>query len=67
MFGAGSELKQLRGRLPADYPMGMLLQMTSVNNKSGEKLSSDGHEHRDECPDDVAMSDYPSIGAGKKK
>jgi Domain of unknown function (DUF4412) len=67
MFGAGSELKQLRGRLPADYPTGMLLAMNGVDNQTGEKVSMtvtniDTHAHTT-----YAMSDYPPIGAEKKK
>lgn len=67
MFGAGAELKQLKGRVPADYPVGMLLQMTSMDNKTGEKVSMtvtnvDTHAHTT-----YAMSDYPSIGAEGKK
>ena len=67
MFGAGSELKQLRGRLPPDYPTGMLLQMTSVNNKTGEKVSMTVTNIDTNAHTTYAMSDYPPMGAGMKK
>ena len=67
MFGAGSELKQLRGRLPADYPTGMLLQMTGVDNKTGEKVNMTVTNIDKNAHTTYAMSDYPPIGAGKKK
>ncbi len=67
MFGAGAELKQLRGRLPADYPVGMLLQMTGVNNKTGEKVSMTVTNIDTNAHTTYTMSDYPPIGAGQKK
>lgn len=67
MFGAGAELKQLKGRLPADYPVGMLLQMTGVNNKTGEKVSMTVTNIDTNAHATYAMSDYPPIGAGQKK
>jgi hypothetical protein len=66
MFGASSGLKQMKGRLPADYPQGMLLQMTSVNNKTGEKVSMTVTNIDTNAHVTYAMSDYPRRGAGKK-
>ena len=67
MFNAGSELKQLRGRLPADYPTGMLLAMNGVDNQTGEKVSMTVTNIDTNAHTTYAMSDYPPIGAGKKK
>jgi hypothetical protein len=66
MFGASSELKQMKGRLPADYPQGMLLQMTSANSKSGEKVSMTVTNIDTNAHVSYAMSDYPKMGSGKK-
>jgi hypothetical protein len=66
MFGASSGLKQMKGRLPADYPQGMLLQVTSVNNKSGEKVSMTVTNIDTNAHVTYNMSDYPRMGAGKK-
>ena len=66
MFGASSGLKQMKGRLPADYPQGMLMQMTSLNNKTGEKVSMTVTNNDTNAHVTYAMSDYPRMGAGKK-
>ena len=66
MFGAGSGLKQLKGRMPADYPTGMLLQVVSVNNKTGEKGSMTVTNIDTNAHMTIAMSEYPRLGAGKK-
>jgi hypothetical protein len=66
MFGASSQLKQMRGRLPADYPQGMLMQVTSVNNNTGEKGSMTVTNIDTNARVTYAMSDYPKLGAGKK-
>lgn len=66
MFGAGSQLKQLRGRLPADYPQGMLMQVTGVNSKTGEKGSMTVTNIDTNAHVTYAMSEYPRLGAGKK-
>jgi hypothetical protein len=66
MFGASSQLKQMRGRLPADYPQGMLMQVTSVNSKTGEKGSMTVTNIDTNAHVTYAMSDYPRLGAAKK-
>ena len=65
MFGASSNLKQMQGRLPADYPQGMLLQMISTN-KSGEKLTMTVTNIDTNAHVTYAMSDYPKMDMGKK-
>jgi uncharacterized protein DUF4412 len=65
MFGASSNLKQMQGRLPADYPQGMLLQMISTN-KSGEKLTMTVTSIDTNAHVTYAMSDYPKMDMGKK-
>ena len=67
MFGASSQLKQLRGRLPADYPQGMLMQVTGVNSKTGEKGSMTVTNIDTNAHVTIAMSEYPRLGAGKQK
>jgi hypothetical protein len=66
MFGASSQLKQLKGRLPEDYPQGMLMQVTGVNSKTGEKGSMTVTNIETNAHVTYAMSDYPRLGAGKK-
>jgi hypothetical protein len=66
MFAANSGLKQMKGRLPADYPQGMLLQMTSANNKTGEKVTMTVTSIDTDAHVTYNMSDYPKISAAKK-
>ena len=66
MFAANSGLKQMKGRIPEDYPQGMMLQMTSVNNKSGEKVTMTVTNIDTNAHVTYAMSDYPKMGAEKK-
>jgi hypothetical protein len=66
MFGASSQLKQMRGRLPAEYPQGMLMQLTSVNSKTGEKASMTVTNIETNAHVTYAMSDYPRLGIAKK-
>ena len=39
MFAANSNMKQMKGKLPADYPDGMLLEMNSVDRNSGDQVT----------------------------
>jgi len=66
MFAANSGLKQMQGRLPADYPQGMLLQMVSMNRNSGEKVTMTVTSIDTNAHVTYAMSEYPKMDAGKK-
>ena len=66
MFAANSGMKQMKGRLPEEYPQGMLLQMTSINNKSGEKVTMTVTKIDTNAHVTYAMSDYPKMDASKK-
>ncbi len=66
MFAANSGLKQMQGRLPADYPQGMLLQMVSTNKNSGEKVTMTVTSIDTNAHVTYAMADYPKMDMGKK-
>ena len=66
MFAANSGLKQMKGRLPADYPQGMMLEMTSTNTGSGEKVAMRVTNIDTNAHVTYAMSDYPKMEMGKK-
>ena len=66
MFGASSSLKQLRGRVPDDYPQGMLLQLTGVNTKTGETVTMTVTSIDTNANVTYNMADYPKMGSGKK-
>jgi hypothetical protein len=66
MFAANSGLKQMQGRLPADYPQGMLLQMVSTNKNSGEKVTMTVTSIDTNAHVTYAMAEYPKMDMGKK-
>ena len=66
MFGANSSIKQMRGRLPADYPQGMLLEMSSVNSKTGDKVNMRVTDISTNANVTYSMADYPKMDLAKK-
>lgn len=66
MFAANASLKQMKGRLPAEYPQGILLEMNSVNKNSGEKVTMRVTDINTRANVSYAMSDYPRMGAASK-
>jgi hypothetical protein len=66
MFAANSGLKQMKGRIPDDYPQGMLLQLTGVNTKNGETVTMTVTSIDTNASVTYNMADYPKMGAGKK-
>lgn len=66
MFAATSSMKQMKGRIPDDYPQGMMLEMTSTNTKSGEKFTMRVTNIDTNAHVTYSMSDYPKMEMGKK-
>jgi hypothetical protein len=67
MFAASGSMKQFKGRMPADMPTGMLLEMTSTNANSGEKVTMRVTDVKTNANVVYAMSDYPKMDLGAKK
>jgi hypothetical protein len=67
MFGASGSMKQFKGKMPADMPTGMLLEMTSTNANSGEKVTMKVTDVKTGANVVYAMSDYPKVELGGKK
>jgi hypothetical protein len=67
MFAASGSMKQFKGRMPADMPQGMLLEMTSTNASSGEKVTMRVTDVKTNANVVYAMSDYPKMEMGAKK
>ncbi len=65
MFAANSSMKQMRGRVPDDYPQGMLLQMTGVNTKTGETVTMTVTSIETNANVTYNMADYPKMGTQK--
>ena len=66
MFAASADLKQMKGRLPADYPQGVLLQMVSTNSSSGERVTMTVTSIDTDAHVSYSMADYPKMGAAKQ-
>ena len=66
LFASGASMKPMKGKLPADYPYGMMLEMTSVSKNSGEKVVMKVTEINTSARVAYAMSDYPRMEMGKK-
>lgn len=66
IFAAGSGMKPMKGKLPADYPQGLMLEMTSVSKNSGEKVVMKVIEINTNARVAYSMSDYPRVEIGKK-
>ncbi len=67
MFAANSGLKQMKGRLPDDYPTGMLLQMNSASKTTGETVSMTVTNIDTDAHVSYNMAEYPRPGAAAKK
>ena len=65
MFAANSNLKQMKGRVPDDYPQGMLLQLTAVNTKTGETVTMTVTSVETSANVTYNMADYPKMGTQK--
>jgi hypothetical protein len=65
MGAANSSLKQMRGRVPDDYPQGMLLQLTAVNTKTSETVTMTVTSIDTNANVTYNMSDYPKMGTQK--
>ncbi len=66
LLASGSNLKPMKGKLPADYPHGMMLEMTSVNKSSGERVVMKVTGIETNARVAYAMADYPRMEMGKK-
>lgn len=67
MFGANASSKQLRGKIPADYPQGTMMAMESRNLESGEKITLQVVDIDRNANVTYSMSDYPTMSLGSKK
>jgi hypothetical protein len=62
MFQANANSKQLRGRIPEDYPHGMLMEMITEDPDSGERMTMKVTDIQKNARVIFQMSDYPNIG-----
>ena len=66
LFQVQSQAKQLKGKMPDDYPFGMLMEMTHEDLKRGEKVVMQVTDIDKNANITYKMSDYPSMSFGGK-
>lgn len=64
MFRANSGTKHLKGKVPDDYPMGMLMEMTHENLETGETTVMRVTDVARNANVTLSMSDYPMLSFG---
>lgn len=64
-FGASTNSKQLKGTVPDAYPYGMLMEMNTIDNTTGEKASMRVTKVDKNANVTYSMADYPRVGAMK--
>lgn len=66
MFAANSNMKQMKGKLPDDYPDGMLLEMNSVDKNSGDRVTMKVTDINRHANVTYVMADYRKTDMKKK-
>jgi len=67
LFQVQSQAKQLKGKMPDNYPFGMLMEMTHEDLKRGEKVVMKVTDIDKNANVTYRMSDYPAMSFGDKK
>ncbi|SHF90948.1 protein of unknown function [Fodinibius roseus] len=67
MFKANANAKQMRGKIPEDYPYGMMMEMTSEDRQSGDKTVMKVTDIQKNARVTYEMADYPTMSLGGKK
>jgi len=66
LFRAHTNAKQLRGQIPAEYPQGMIMEMTSEEIDSGDKTVMRVTDIRQNTNENFVMADYPRMSLPTK-
>lgn len=66
MFKANANTKQMRGKIPEDYPYGMMMEMTSEDRQSGDKTVMKVTDINKNARVTYEMADYPTMSLGGK-
>lgn len=67
MFKAHSNAKQVRGKIPEDYPYGMMMEMTSEDLESGDKTVMRVTDINKNAQVTYSMSNYPTMSLAAQK
>jgi len=66
MFQANANAKQLKGKLPEEYPNGMMMKMTMEDLQSGDKVLMEVKNIDTNADVRYAMADYPKMSFDMK-
>lgn len=61
LFKANANAKQMKGKIPENYPYGMIMEMTSEDLKSGDKTMMKVTDIQTDAKVKYAMADYPTM------
>lgn len=66
LFRANASTKQMKGKIPDEYPRGMIMELTNEDQKSGEKTIMTVTNIKKDAKVSYAMSDYPAMSFSPK-
>ncbi|GAA5523264.1 DUF4412 domain-containing protein [Aliifodinibius salicampi] len=64
LFSANANAKQLKGKIPENYPHGMLMEMNTKDLKSGDITTMKVTDIKKDTRVNYVMSDYPTMSLG---
>lgn len=67
LFRANANAKQLKGKIPENYPQGMVMEMNTEDLKSGDKTTMRVTDINKNARVSYKMSDYPTMSLGANK
>jgi len=67
LFGVYNNTKQFKGKVPEDYPSGMIMEMSSENLNNGDKTTMTVTNINKHANVNYKMSDYPPMTLGNMK
>ncbi|PAU94477.1 hypothetical protein CK503_06675 [Aliifodinibius salipaludis] len=65
LFKAQANAKQMRGKIPDEYPYGMIMEMKNENKKTGEQVTMRVTNIKKNENISYVMADYPPMSLGK--
>lgn len=66
LFKANANTKQMKGKIPEDYPSGMIMEMISEDLQNGEKTTMKVTDIDKNARVNYAMADYPTMSFNSK-
>jgi hypothetical protein len=65
LFKTQANAKQMRGKIPDEYPYGMIMEMKSENSNTGEQMTMEVTDIKKNENISYVMADYPPMSLGK--